>query len=371
MGSLCPTYREAAPTLRARGWAAPIPTWPNGKIPHVPRAWPAEGGWGCFAASEPSDAQIDYMARYAHPRAGVGLVVNGDFVCIDGDIRPKRGESNHDQRLAAARDLTPRLIRLAFDILGPTRFIRRSDNPKFALLYAPLTAADAITLDIDGNPVEIFGDPRSPRQIVIYGLHENAGTPYRWVGGAEPLTHGPASLPRVSAKQLGDYHQAANSLAWNHEFVALAPVKNPKRTDSRRSVPNRPASTTGAIGPYISAALREIGQNQDHDPRHVLAEHLANAREGERYKTMSGCVGALVISGFSDQQIIETLESTYRGLFSPDEVEAHIRALHSSAAGLRNAMSRGFTQRLLPVAELDRELNTAAWSLFGSGRVPP
>ena len=371
MSSLYPVYREAAPILRKRGWRAPIPIRPNSKAPHVPRAWPAQGGWGVFATSEPSDAQIAQLARRASPNAGVGLVANGDFVCVDGDIRPKRGEENHDRRLAAARDLTPRLIRLALDMLGPTPFIRGSDNPKFALLYAPLGPADAITLDIAGNPVEIFGDPRSPRQIVIYGMHDSAGRPYRWIGGAEPLTHGPDRLPRVTATQLQNYYETANSMARAHEFMALAPMRNERCPGASRQVAGRRSAGTGAIGPYISDALREISRNPSRDPRDVLARQLGQAREGERYKTMSGCVGALIISGFSDQQIVDALECAYRELFSPGEVRAHMAAFRVTPAGLRHAMSRGLKHALRPVAELDEELNTANWSLFSSARTPP
>jgi hypothetical protein len=134
------TYRETAPQLRELGWRSPIPIRPGSKAPDVAHHWPARGGWGAFANNPPTDAQITTMGRYAHPNAGVGLVVNGDFVCVDADIRPKLGEPNHDERLAAARDLMPGLIWLANSILGPTSFVRRSHNPKFALFYAPANA---------------------------------------------------------------------------------------------------------------------------------------------------------------------------------------------------------------------------------------
>jgi hypothetical protein len=302
------------------------------------------------------------MARSAHPLAGVGLVVSGDFVCIDGDIRPKRGEPNHDRRLAAARALTPRLVRLAADILGPTPFIRRSHNPKFALLYAPSTPAGAITIDTVDNPVEIFGDPVSPRQIVIYGPHPDSGTPYSWIGGAAPLTHGPEHLPRVTAEQLRAYHDAANTVAHAHDFMRLAPQKRPRQSAHKYNGNNWGPSRHGPIGSHIAAVLREIGQQRSRDPREVARDHLRQANE--RYHAMSGCVGALIISGFSDQQIILALEDTYRALFDADELRAHMAAFHVSPAGLRKSMSRGLMSPLLPIAELDEQLNTASWSLF-------
>jgi hypothetical protein len=302
------------------------------------------------------------MGLYAHPNAGVGLVVSGDFVCVDGDIRPKPGEPNHDQRLAAARDLMPGLVRLANTILGPTRFVRRSHNPKFALFYAPADAGDAVTIGITGNPVEVFGDPASPRQVVIYGLHPDAGVPYAWIGGVAPLTHGPEHLPPVTAGQLREYHGAANAMAHAHDFMKLASQKRSHQSAHNRDDHNLRASHPGSIGPYISAILKEIGQQPHRDPREVAREHLRQA--DERYHWMSGCVGALIISGYSDPQIIQALEDTYRQLFTTDELRSHMAAFFASPSGLRKALSRGFMNPLLPVAELDEQLNVANWSLF-------
>jgi hypothetical protein len=357
-----PTYRQSAPILRQLGWRSPIPTRPGTKAPDVPRDWPGPGGWGIFAAAPPTDAQITEMARSAHPSAGESLVVNGDFICIDGDIRPKRGELHHDARLAAARDLTPRLVRLAFEVLGPTGFIRLSDSPKFALFYAPAAPSDAITIDVAGNPVEVFGDPASARQIVIYGIHPDAGTPYSWVGPAAPLTHGPGHLPRVSADQLREYHDRANEMALAHEFMRLAPTISRGTHDrALQSTSHRPVSS-GVIGGHMTAVLRAIGRNPGKDPRELAREHLRHA--DERYNTMSGCLGALIVCGYSDPEIILALEDTYRELFTADELRSHMAAFYASPAGLRKALSRGFMSPLLPVTELDRQLNTASWSPF-------
>jgi hypothetical protein len=321
-------------------------------------AWAA----GACLAPPPTDGQIAAMARYAHPEAGVGLVVNGEFVFVDGDIRPKRGEVNHDERLVAARDLTPLLMRLALDILGPTHFIRSSDSPKFGLLYAPHTLADAITIDVGNNPIEIFGDPKSPRQVVIYGDHPDARVPYGWVGSAEPLTHGPDYLTRVTAAQLQAYHDAANAMAWAHGFMRLAPLRQPNRLATGRPSRSRSTATPGPIGAHVSTVLRAIGRQPARDPRETATKQLRQA--GERYHTMSGCVGALIISGFSDQEIIDALEDAYQELFAADEVRAHMVAFHASPAGLRKTMSRGFAGSLLPASELDAQLNTASWTLY-------
>jgi hypothetical protein len=357
-----PIYREAASILRELGWLSPIPIRPGTKAPDVARDWPKTGGWGTFATSPPTAGQIASMARYGHPDAGVGLVVNGGFVCVDADIRPKPGEPNHDRRLAAARALTPRLVRLAAEMLGPTPFIRRSHNPKFALLYAPATPADAITIDIADNAVEIFGDPASPRQIVIYGPHPDSGTPYSWIGGAAPLTHGPEHLPRVTAEQLHAYHDAANATAHAHDFMQLAPPKQRSEPAHNYNCCNCRPSQHTPIGSHIAAVLREIGRQRSRDPREVARDHLRQANE--RYHAMSGCVGALIISGFSDQQILLALEDAYRALFAADELRAHMAVFYVSPAGLRKSMSRGLMSPLLPVAELDEHLNTASWSLF-------
>jgi hypothetical protein len=362
MAPLYPTYLEAAPILRERGWLSPIPIRPRSKAPDVARGWPGPGGWGTFAATPPSTAQITTMGLYAHPDAGVGLVASGDFVCVDGDIRPKPGDPNHDQRLAAARDLMPPLIMLANSILGPTAFIRRSHNPKFGLFYAPATADDAVTIDVDGNPVEIFGDPTSPRQVVIYGMHPDAGEPYGWIGGVEPLTHGPEHLPPANAEQFRTYHDAANTMAHAHDFMKLAPSRRVCRPSHEHNSSRQRPSQHGAIGPHIATALREIGRQRNLDPREAAREHLRQA--GERYHTMSGCVGALIICGYSDLQIIQALEDTYRELFTADELRSHMAAFHASPAGLRKSMSRGLMSPLLPVAELDQQLNVTSWSLY-------
>jgi hypothetical protein len=105
------------------------------------------------------------------------------------------------------------------------------------------------------------------------------------------------------------------------------------------------------------------------DPREVAREHLRRA--DERYHTMSGCVGALIISGFSDPQIIQALEDTYRRLFTADELRSHMAAFYASPAGLRKALSRGRMSPLLPVTELDEQLNVANWSLFPGRRDAP
>jgi hypothetical protein len=357
-----PTYREAAPILCEQGWLSPIPIRPRTKAPDMPRGWPGPGGWGLFAASPPTADQIATMGVYAHPNAGVGLVVSGDFVCIDGDIRPKLGEPNHDQRLAAARDLMPRLLRLANSILGSTVFIRRSHNPKFALFYAPAGGSDAITIDVADNPIEVFGDLSSPRQVVIYGLHPDAGEPYGWIGGAAPLTHGPGYLPRVTGEQLRAYHDAANALAHAHDFMKSAPQKHGRNSRLEHNGSGRSTGQRGAIGSYIAAALRDIGRQRNRDPREVAREHLRQA--SERYNTMSGCVGALIICGYSDHEIIQALEETYRELFTSDELRSHMATFRASPAGLRRSMSRGLMSPLLPVDELDQQLNVASWSLF-------
>lgn len=354
-----PTYREAAEILCDQGWFSPIPIRPRSKAPDMPRGWPRPGGWGFFAATPPTAAQIAMMGLYAHPDAGVGLVASGDFVCIDGDIRPKPEDQNHDQRLAAALDLMPRLIMLANRMLGSTSFIRRSHNPKFALFYAPASPSDAITIDVNGNPVEIFGDPASPRQVVIYGVHPDAGEPYGWVGGVEPLTHGPEHLPSVTADKLRAYHEAANAMAHAHDFMRLAPQKQTRREPKRKA---QTAGHYGAIGAHISAVLRDIGQQHRRDPRDVAREHLRQA--DERYNTMSGCVGALIICGYSDEEIVLALEDTYRQLFTTDELHSHMAAFYASPQGLRKALSRGFMTPLLPVTELDKQLDVPSWSLF-------
>jgi hypothetical protein len=86
---------------------------------------------------------------------------------------------------------------------------------------------------------------------------------------------------------------------------------------------------------------------------------------------MSGCVGALIICCYSDLQIIQALEDTYRELFTADELRSHMAAFHASPAGLRKSMSRGLMSPLLPVVELDQQLNVASWSLFQPQRGGP
>jgi hypothetical protein len=354
-----PVYREAAPAMRGLGWRAIIPIKVSSKAPSVPRGWPGEGGWAAFATRAPTDAEIAQMAAWAHPAAGIGLVCNGDFVCVDLDIRPKRIEANHDARLVAARDLTPRLVRLAAEILGFTPFMRRSDPPKAALLYAPESGADAITLDVGDDPVEIFGDPASGRQVVVYGAHPDAGTPYGWVAKAEPRTHGPEALPRVTAERLRAYHEAANMMAWEHPFMQLAPQKVRRAPVHRRTEVNMAASS-GAIGTQITEVLRAIRLQGDRDPLDIARQHLREANE--RYHAMSGAVGALVICGYTDAAIIAALEGTYHDLFTADEVKSHMAAFYRSPAGLRRSMSRGQDVPLHSHEELDQILGVADWT---------
>jgi hypothetical protein len=116
------------------------------------------------------------------------------------------------------------------------------------------------------------------------------------------------------------------------------------------------------IGQHMTAVLRAIGRDPRKDPRDVAREYLCRA--GERYNTMSGCVGALVISGFSDGAILTALEDTYRGLFAAEELRDHMTAFYAAPAGLRSCLSRSMAGPVLPVDELDEQLCVANWSLF-------
>jgi hypothetical protein len=104
--------------------------------------------------------------------------------------------------------------KLAFDILGPTDFMRVGQKG-LLLCYRNDTATRKITIAVKGaRKIEILG---KGQQFVAYGIHPDSGQPYRWIGPdvlgcADPLTQDISLLPPVTPEQLREFATKAAAL---------------------------------------------------------------------------------------------------------------------------------------------------------------
>ncbi|WP_156461161.1 hypothetical protein [Devosia sp. Root436] len=216
-------YRRYALHMHALGWS-PFPesradrkpgrliVWRRGKMNAVQ-----------IKPSERRDSRPDWSTLYYDIKGGGGMnvaVVNGaasghvrcwDIDCLDED---------HAEAVMNA----------AFEVFGPTPFVRVGRAPKVMLIYRVegddinLPTRSVSFLDADGQPDLIQKDgsavPRNALEFLAaghnwtsYGIHHGTGRSFDWSRGTlHPAIAGPEHAPVITARQIKKFYQAVNAI---------------------------------------------------------------------------------------------------------------------------------------------------------------
>jgi Bifunctional DNA primase/polymerase, N-terminal len=313
-------FGSHAAHVHKNGWLPIVPVYGKSGLE---QNWPM-AGW------EPPTREAVQRAALRHPTANIGLVMDGKTVVIDVD--------QPDWSMSAA------IADLAEDVLGYTPFVRVGSPPKWCRFYR----ADGLVPTTAGSGVEIFSAVGS-KQVVLYGRHPS-GREYAWVGDAEPLTHGWSEVPVVAARALSDFRS---------EAIALCAGQ----VDARPSPSMRPASLA-AYGGSVSELMIDLfslfSDSESNDRLAVAGEFLGNAVRGMRNNTLAATVSCLVLSGYSDRQIVMGLREAWSHVIGIED--PGLRQLRTTPAGIRRRMGlRGAAVR--PVEDLDADLD-GGWGVF-------
>lgn len=165
------------PSLRRQGWRHFAVVSPATKGAYEPD-WPD-------LAKDTSDERADHLCNH-HGWANVGFVSGlTDHLLVADVDDPERSQE---------------ILEILLRTFGISPFVRRGHPRKFQLWYK-LDAEAIGTIKLTNPAVEI----RSRRvQSVGYGRHPVHGF-YTWIGDAEPLTHSPSHLPKVTHQQVRDF----------------------------------------------------------------------------------------------------------------------------------------------------------------------
>ena len=290
-------FGSHAAHVHKNGWLPIVPVYGKSGLE---RNWPM-AGW------EPPTREAVQRAALRHPTANIGLVMDGKTVVIDVD--------QTDLTMSAA------VADLAEDVLGYTPFVRVGSPPKWCRFYR----ADGLVPTTAGGGIEIFSAVGS-KQVVLYGRHPS-GREYAWVGDAEPLTHGWSEVPVVAATALSDFRSEAIALSragWRWP-IALQCGQEVWRPDG------------GSVSELMTDLFGLFSDSSSRDRLAVAAEFLGSAVRGMRNNTLAATVSCLVLSGYSDRQIVMALArglvAYYRQRRSGASAVAHNSARHPSADG--------------------------------------
>ena len=175
-------FSTTALTVHDNGWHV-IPVKPRGKAPDLRK------GWTKFCTTPPDERQArDWVKR--KPDASIGIAC-GHVVAVDIDLDDKAQ--------------VYRVRQLAELLLGETPLVRVGRAPRCLLVYC---AAGPIRSTKIG-PVDILANGR---QFVAYGIHQNTGQPYQWIGDGTPEDTPPEALHAVTQDAMDAF------------LAALAPV---------------------------------------------------------------------------------------------------------------------------------------------------
>ena len=186
------------------------------------------------------------------------------------------------------------------------------------------------------------------KQVVLYGRHPS-GREYAWVGDAEPLTHGWSEVPVVAAKALSEFRS---------EAIALCGQVGAGPSPSMR--PGSLAACGGSVSELMTDLFGLFSESSSRDRLAVAAEFLGSAVRGMRNNTLAATVSCLVLSGYSDRQIVMALGEDWAGIMRGED--PGLRQLRATPPGIRRRMVlRGAAVR--PVEDLDAELD-GGWGVF-------
>jgi hypothetical protein len=306
--------------VHSNGWLPIVPVYGKSGLE---RNWPM-AGW------EPPTREAVHRAALRHPTANIGLVMDGKTVAIDVD--------EPDPSMSTA------IADLAEDVVGYTPYVRIGSPPKWCRFYR----ADGLVPTTAGGSIEIFSAVGS-KQVVIYGQHPS-GREYTWVGDAEPLTHGWSEVPVVAAGALSDFRNEAIALCAGQ--VGAGPLPS-----------MRPASLA-AYGGSVSELMTELfslfSNSESRDRLAVAGEFLGRAVRGVRNNTLAATVSCLVLSGYSDRQIVMGLREPWSRVIGIED--PGLWQLRTTPSGIRRRIGlRGAAVR--PVEDLDAELD-GGWGAF-------
>ena len=189
---LTPTQVRAR--LAQMGWTGTLPIHSHdgghssrGKAPGI-KGWQARAQ---FEGPETTAADLGTWAKKERQWPGTGIAC-GPVVAIDADF-------------AIDAALAETVTTLAFEVFGPTPFLRQGQAPKVALLYRAAEAMPSLHLKAadgsgDGIDIQCQGT-----QVVAFGVHWKTLKPYAWIGAESPLTAGPDEAPEISQAQVDEF----------------------------------------------------------------------------------------------------------------------------------------------------------------------
>jgi hypothetical protein len=197
VGQFLSYFARYAEPMTRRGWPAvpivtPGPETNAGKRPgtRIGGSMVALDNWQVLADRLLIPADI---ATYTGPNvdAGIGVPCGGAFGVIGVDID--------------CEPLADQIQALAFEIIGPTRFIRSRGNERRLLAYAAFEAMSKVEIP---KVIEILG---TGQQFVAAGVHPVTGIEYRWLD-LSPWTAGISQLPTIRLEQRAKFMLAVEAL---------------------------------------------------------------------------------------------------------------------------------------------------------------
>jgi hypothetical protein len=253
-------------------------------------------GWnGLNDAPWDRDDLMHAAEEFVGPGYSCGLAVSKNQVAIDVDIP--------DVNLASD------VATIAERTFGRTPLIRIGRAPKFARLYRCDDRSAIRSRRL--HPIEIM---RGSGQIVAFGIHPDIEQPYRWVGGASPLTIRADStdIPAISERQLTQFLS---------EVFRIVP-----RTQG--SVMRQARSQS-----LVSTATIDLHQRLRIDSalvgfKRAAIGMLQSAVEGNRHLTMWAVVSSAAGRGWDESRVIQLFEDHFDGWAGVSD-DAFQRALHS------------------------------------------
>jgi len=278
--------------MRDRGWSSPLPIKEKSKAPIWDR-------WQRYN-NEPVSRELCERSASQFPDAGVGYAYGNDPVlAVDVDILDL--------------DLAIKAESLIYKNIGKTPLIRVGNRPKFMMFFQRDPRLWLSGRQFGG--VELYW---RTGQTLMFGIHEKTLTPYKWISGNSPLTHGPKDLPLVTPDQINAL--MADLYAQGVRTKKNAPgagILTPEQYEERR----RQADQTSQTNPTSSDIIERLmaspmawsGEGntaevlpilrRSEDPIEAAARIMASAPAGQRHYVMSGCVHALAMMFFSDEEI--------------------------------------------------------------------
>jgi hypothetical protein len=171
---------------------------------------------------------------------------------------------------------------------------------------------------------------------------------YEWPGLCSPLSHRLEQMPGVRAAQVVVFREQALKIIGESGYIRPQP--------QRASF--GPSHSVAGIGDMMSEILREIGV-ANADPLVVAASYFERAPDGAKHYAMVAAVSALVLRGYSDQEIVEALVDAYQCRVHDDPGLQNLLVCPKRVR--RGMLRRGavLPDRPVPRTELDSDQHVA------------